>query len=87
MQISECALEQLSRISAWPHSSSAQQRAALPNSGYPAFTARVERLKSLVLSTTADDQRQQVFDSLEEYDLIGRYLVDFLEDISSTFEA
>jgi hypothetical protein len=86
MQISEYALEQLSRISGHTHSSSSAQRAALPNARYPDFATRVERLKSLVLSTTADDQRQQVVDFLEEYDLIGSYLVDFLKDILRELE-
>jgi hypothetical protein len=87
MELSEFALERISIIYGRSHSPShAPKGAALENSGYPSLAARIERIKSLAVSLTPDDQRPQVAAFIEEYDLVASYLVHFLKDILGTLK-
>jgi hypothetical protein len=87
MELSEFALERISTIyRTSPPPSHAPKRAALEDSGYPSLAARIERIKSLAVSLTPDDQRPQVAAFIEEYDLVASYLVHFLKDILGTLK-
>jgi hypothetical protein len=85
MQLSELALEKLAAIHKSSHPpSSGPEDTTTHNSGYPSVAARIDRIKSLAVSLTPSDQRQQVAAFLEEYDLIASYLVNFVKNIFGT---
>lgn len=86
MELSEYALERISSIHGRSGLSNTPRCAGGRASGHPSLTARIDRTKSLAVSLTADDQRQEVADFIEEYDLIASYLVRTLKELLRTIE-
>lgn len=86
MELSEYALERISSIHGRSGLGNTLRYAESQPSGYPSLTARIDRMKSLAVALTADDQRQGVADFIEEYDLIASYLVCTLKELLGTIE-
>lgn len=84
MELSEFARTKLAALQTSSSKLTGSPEQRTNESGHPSIVARIERIKSLVAPLTPEDQRAQVAAFTNEYDLIARYLVNFIEGILST---
>ena len=81
MQMSEFAREKLAAVQRPAiRNSSGLATAPRDDSTHPSMQARIDRIKSLAVSLTPDDQSPQVAAFIEEYDLIASSVFTFVKD-------